>query len=89
MHAHICEKLFTKNIIFELGIGIVSSFYGMAFKTIRKRALRLLDCSIMYQFHQIQQPLSFCNAYHHLERVRKVGGSNPGRVQIYSNLFTP
>ena len=40
---HICirEKLFTKNTIFELGIGIASSFGGMALNTFRKRALHI------------------------------------------------
>ena len=37
-HIYLCEKLFTKNTIFELVISIPSSFSGMPFNTFWKRA---------------------------------------------------
>ena len=41
MHLYICEKLFTKNALFELGIGVANSF-GMALNAFWKRALHIV-----------------------------------------------
>ena len=37
----VCENLFTKITIFELGISIAISFSGMALKVFQKRVLHL------------------------------------------------
>ena len=39
MNKYVCGKLFTKDAIFELGIGIASLFSGMALNAFWKRAL--------------------------------------------------
>ena len=41
-----CEKLFTKNIVFELGIGIANSFSGIALNAFWKRALHIAACDV-------------------------------------------
>ena len=41
MHIYLCEKLLTKTTIFELGIGMASSFSGMALNTFWKRAVHI------------------------------------------------
>ena len=38
-HIYTSEKLFAKNTIFELSIGVTISFSGMAVNTFRKKAL--------------------------------------------------
>ena len=41
MHIYICGKALYQNTIIELGIGIASSFSGMALSAFWKRALRM------------------------------------------------
>ena len=41
MRIYLCAKLFTRNTIFELGIGIENSFSGMTLNTFRKITLHI------------------------------------------------
>ena len=47
-HIHMCEKVFTKSTIFELDIGIASSFSGMAVNAFWKRTLQIYMCIYIY-----------------------------------------
>ena len=49
-YIYVCEKLFTKNTIFELGIDIASSFSGMALKRFLEKSSSNIPTHVTYMY---------------------------------------